>query len=48
MAKTFKMLPVMLVGMVVSRKRHSLQEVCVVTGPEFLGVIGGVKEGIRM
>lgn len=31
MAKTFKMLPVMLVGMVISRKRHSLREVCVVT-----------------
>lgn len=32
MAKTFKMLPVMLVGMVISRKRHSLREVCVATG----------------
>lgn len=32
MAKTFKMLPVMLVGMVISRKRHSLREVFVATG----------------
>eukprot|EP00434_Breviolum_minutum_P042189 symbB.v1.2.037537.t2/scaffold5565.1/size25819/2 len=31
MAKTFKMLPVMLVGMIISKKKHSLQEVCVVT-----------------
>ena len=31
MAKTFKMLPVMLLGMLISRKRHSFSEVLVVT-----------------